>query len=240
MEQCEATYKIQVGSWTKLPEGKVQEDTRAIMEMMGEVCNVNAETHIATTGDDWLHLGVLEAFHSGYAVHNGHPHVVLYDVPNHHQYVIQHKPSLFIPYEELQKMSNQKVTPAKKVTSLLNTKIDCRKPDGTIDVELSKAFQEACFEQGIKWASGVTRCKNLDDCYLYVCESRLTSGSTPTIDRGYFKRHKGRQINFTYSRKLQWEAVEAEPADEIVTIGGVEYSAKELKEALELIGKAKK
>jgi len=98
-------YKIQVGSWTKLPKGQVQGDTRDIMEMMAEVCNVNLETHIATTDEDWIHLGVLDAFHSVFSIQGGEPHVVLYDV-NGGLYHIGHEPNLFIPYEELQKMLN--------------------------------------------------------------------------------------------------------------------------------------
>jgi hypothetical protein len=148
MTQCKDKYKIQVGSWTKLPNGKVQEDTRDIMEMMAKASGTILEKYLADVGERWDHVGVINAYHSTHATIEGAPHVVIYDVNNESSNVITHEPSLFIPYEELQKMLNTPVE-APKLQSLLNTKLDCRKPDGTVDEELSRAFQEACFEQGI-------------------------------------------------------------------------------------------
>ena len=232
-------YKIQVGSWTKLPNGKVQEDTREIMEMMGKVCNVNLEVHVSDVGDWWEHVGVLNEYHSTFSVKskNGSPHVATYDVSSD-KYVIAHEPSLFIPYEGLQKMLN---TPEVNVTSLLNTKLDCRKADGTVDEELSRAFQEACFEQGILWCAKHNEIRYIDEPFLYAEEGCLYY--TDDDSSNYFENQSNKQINFKYSRTLTWEATEVPTKveeDEMVDICGVEYSAKELSEALALIKAARK
>ena len=204
MTQCKAKYIIQVGSWTKLLNGQVQEDTRAIMEMMGKVYGVNLEDHVANVGNFWKYVGVLNHFKGRYAVVQGEPHVVIHDGSDE-DYVIEHEQHLFIPYEELQKMLNTPVE-APKLQSLLNTKLDCRKPDGTVDGELSRAFQEACFEQGIKWMDFSSDVKNTEDPFLYV-GTHLCFGDTVSS----FKGSKYKQINFTYSRKFEWEATEVKP-----------------------------
>lgn len=238
-------YKIQVGSWTKLPSGQVQEDTRDIMEMMGKACGVNLENHVTNVGNFWRHVGVFNSFKSRYAVVQGEPHVVIHDGSDK-DYVIGHEQHLFIPYEELQRMLNTPVETPKeqempKVSSLLNTKLDCRKADGTVDKELSRAFQEACFEQGIKWLGGEADTPYLGMPFLYSDKYGLGYGTTSAT----FERAEEKQINFKYSRTLTWEATEiepvtSEPVDEMVDICGVEYSAKELSEALALIKAARK
>ena len=216
-------YKIQVGSWTNLPDGKVQEDTRAIMEMMGKIRG-DIERYHANIGSFWDYIGVWDN------------HTVLVYSEDFDCSAITNQPSLFIPYEELQKMLNKPETP--NVTSLLNTKLDCRKEDGSVDEELSRAFQEACFEQGI--TGEFLNNKNFlfntegDDCVTW-CGS----------EQG-FANNANKQINFTYTRKFEWEATIVEPVDptkvedEMVSICGVEYSAKELSEALALIKSARK
>ena len=228
-------YKIQVGSWTKLPDGRVQEDTRDIMEMMADKIGGQVEGYVAKVGSFWKHLGVAE-----------HCCVLVYD-SNHPDCDLAIKPSLFIPYEELQKMLKTPeglptVQDIPKVTSLLNTKLDCRKSDGSVDEELSRAFQEACFEQGIKWGGQLIKIKHLDKPFLFTDsgDNSITIGGFE--DEVYFNNNMRKEINFTYSRKLEWEAtiVEPEPVDEMVDICGVEYSAKELREALALIKSARK
>jgi len=227
-------YKIQVGSWTKLPDGKVQEDTREIMEMMADNVCGDVESHVAKVGSFWDYIGV-------YHDHN----ILVYHSAGYYVGLVN-QPSLFIPYEELQKMLNvPKEQEMPKVSSLLNTKLDCRKPDGTVDKELSRAFQEACFEQGIKWAHG-DKCAYLGAPFLYTKENLLSySDIEDEDDDNFFECHSNKQINFTYSRTLTWEATEiepvaSEPVDEMVDICGVEYSAKELSEALALIKAARK
>jgi hypothetical protein len=220
-------YIIQVGSWTKLPNGKVQEDTRDIMKMMAEKVGGEVENHIAPVGNYWNHVGI--------AVDN--QTAVVYDGTWVRWGLLNHLP-LFIPYEELQKILNQKEVPT--VTSLLNTKLDCRKADGTVDEELSRAFQEACFEQGILWAWDRRKLvSNLDGPFIYVTDTGLCQGENETT----FKGSNYKQINFKYSRTLTWEIVEITHVveeDEMVSICGVEYSAKELSEALALIKSARK
>tara|TARA_R110001592_G_C13193003_1_gene753568 strand:+ start:31642 stop:32412 length:771 start_codon:yes stop_codon:yes gene_type:complete len=200
-------YKIQVGSWTKLPDGKVQEDTRDIMEMMAEKVGGDVESHIARVGKYWNHVGITVEDQT----------VLVYD-ETYARWGLINEPSLFIPYEELQKML--KAPQAQNVPSLLNTKLDCRKSDGTIDEELSRAFQEACFEQGIVWAGGDSTSKTvqaLSKNFLYSTECGLCySAQLPT-----FEGSEERQINFKYSRTLTWEAavvepVTPEPVDEMV------------------------
>jgi len=213
-------YKIQVGSWTKLPNGKVQEDTRDIMEMMAERADSRVEGYNPIVGYKWYYMGVKWN------------EVSVYDE------ALFNTQSLFIPYEELQKMLNvPKEQGMPKVSSLLNTKLDCRKADGSVDEELSRAFQEACFEQGI--IEGVAF--NLP--FLFVTEDR--DFITWVDSESFFDNHENKQINFKYSRTLTWEATVVEPTtpepvDEMVDICGVEYSAKELSEALALIKAARK
>lgn len=109
--------------------------------------------------------------------------------------------------------------------SLANVKLDCRKPDGSVDEELSRAFQEACFEQGIGWGLRHTEyvVKHLSQQFLVVEEGRLT------YEDGfeYFKGHNTTEIKFTYERKLVWDyevVAKEEPAErKVVTSGGVEY-----------------
>ena len=223
-------YKIQVGSWTKLPNGKVQVDTRDIMEMMAERVGGRVEKYPTRVNETWYKLGVTDK-----------NIIKVYDKDTDYadQGIYSEVP-LFIPYEELQKMLNEpKVT--QKVTSLLNTKLDCRKPDGTVDEELSRAFQEACFEQGIPHGSILKGRK-----FLFNTEGHrmVTWGDS----EAGFDNHRNKQINFKYSYKFEWEATEVptkvEPdvveEDKMVDICGVLYSAKELSEALALIKSARK
>lgn len=228
-------YKIQVGSWTKLPNGKVQEDTRDIMEMMAAKVGIGVESYKVKAGEWRRYLGI--AFKEVCIFNKTETHSV--PIPD----------SLFIPYEELQKMLNTPVE-APKLQSLLNTKLDCRKPDGTVDNELSRAFQEACFEQGIKWCGKYAEVIHVEEPFLYAEEEE--EGCLYYTDDGsfkYFENHPNKQINFKYSRTLTWEATEVptkvepvtpEPVDEMVDICGVGYSAKELSEALALIKAARK
>jgi hypothetical protein len=221
-------YKIQVGSWTSLPDGKVQEDTRDIMEMMAEKVMGEVESHVARVGKDWNYIGITVDDQT----------VLVYD-GTYASWGLVNKPPLFIPYEELQKMLN--APQAQNVPSLLNTKLDCRKPDGTVDEELSRAFQEACFEQGITWMGSSLNTQHTGGAFLYV-DRELGFGET----FNFFKEDTKKQINFKYSRKLEWEATEVEHVtpeiveEEMVSICGVEYSAKELSEALALIKSARK
>lgn len=223
-------YKIQVGSWTKLPNGQVQEDTRAIMEMMADNVCGDVESHVAKVGSFWDYIGVY------------HDHTILIYHSAGYYVGLVNQPLLFIPYEELQKMLN---TPEVNVTSLLNIKLDCRKADGTVDEELSRAFQEACFEQGILWGCHLIEIRHLDKPFLFTdyLDNSITFGDFE--EEIYFNNNRREQINFKYSRTLTWEATEIEPVtpepvDEMVDICGVEYSAKELSEALALIKSARK
>lgn len=226
-------YKIQVGSWTKLPNGQVQEDTRDIMEMMADKVGGNVENIISRVGSLWHHIGVAE------------DHFTLVYDNTFGDSGLLNKYSLFIPYEELQKMLN---TPAEQetqhVSSLINTKLDCRKADGSVDEELSRAFQEACFEQGFKWWGSEQVVEHIDAAFLFADDNMCLYYED--LDEDFFNEcNNNKQINFTYSRKLEWEAtvvepVTLEPADEMVDICGVEYSAKELSEALALIKAARK
>lgn len=216
-------YKIQVGSWTKLPNGKVQEDTRDIMEMMGRAVSIIPEIFVSRVGRNWEYVGVRGV------------EICVYDSDTYNE------PSLFIPYEELQKMSNK---PETKVTSLLNTKLDCRKPDGSVDEELSRAFQEACFGQGILWCGQYKDIRYLSSPFLFA-EPDGCLGYTNIESEKFFNEFVScKQINFKYYRTLTWEATEVEPdiiaEDKMVDICGVEYSAKELSEALALIKSARK
>lgn len=146
--------------------------------------------------------------------------------------------------EAASKWKEQQTVEAPKLQSLLNTKLDCRKPDGTVDEELSRAFQEACFEQGILWCGQYKDIRYLSSPFLFA-EPDGCLGYTNIESEKFFNEFVScKQINFKYYRTLTWEATKVEPdiiaEDKMVDICGVEYSAKELKEALDLISKAKK
>ena len=87
--------------------------------------------------------------------------------------------------------------------SLANVKLDCRKPDGSVDEELSRAFQEACFEQGIEWIFNGNITTHLNARFLFTADNHLTFAIK---NEDIFKNDKARQeIKFTYERKLVWD-----------------------------------
>lgn len=122
--------------------------------------------------------------------------------------------------------------------SLRGTKIDLRKSDGNIDEELSAAFQEACFEQGIYWADGRKSIRSYSGrgfSFIYVSDTGLSYG------RGveYFKNDKNKQIQFSYNRKLEWGFKDMTEQRKVITLGGVEYYEDDVMAALALLETAK-
>lgn len=126
---------------------------------------------------------------------------------------------------------------------LRNTKIDVRKrdengvPTNEIDVESSKAFQEACFEQGFAWGTKGQTFNHLDKPFLYAEEDySLSQGEVCNNFLDHTPENK--EITFTYERKLTWEAKEAEKKKETITLpNGDVYDAEELQKALSNIKK---
>lgn len=110
--------------------------------------------------------------------------------------------------------------------SLANVKLDCRKPDGSVDEELSRAFQEACFEQGIGWEDEFENIEIQEGCYFLYTGHEMLLYSDEN-DRTDFEAEPETEIKFTYERKLVWDyeiVAKEEPAErKVVTIGGVEY-----------------
>ena len=130
---------------------------------------------------------------------------------------------------------------APEAFDLRNTKIDLRKKDGTVDEELSRAFQEAVFELEGRWDYGGV-CDNVDAVgsrFLYV-DSFLRITYTSGNDEAYFKKHKNKQISFSYERKLEWKAEyikDKEPKQVVELPNGDKYFAEDLQEALSKIKK---
>lgn len=119
---------------------------------------------------------------------------------------------------------------------LRGTKLDLRKPDGSVDKELSAAFQEACFEQGIGWCDGdqqiyLTR----GFSFLYVESNGLSYGSCGEV----FKNDENKQIQFSYNRKLEWSIKDMTEQRKVITLGGVEYYEDDVMGALALLETAK-
>lgn len=123
--------------------------------------------------------------------------------------------------------------------SLANVKLDCRKPDGSVDEELSRAFQEACFEQVIQWKDNGSTIRKLQINYLYTNGSCITYG----IVADNFNSDHRKEIKFTYERKLVWDyevvAKEEPPERKVITIGGVEYYEDLIAPMLEAIESAR-
>lgn len=126
--------------------------------------------------------------------------------------------------------------------SLANVKLDCRKPDGSVDEELSRAFQEACFEQGIGWEDEFENIEIQEGCnFLYTgLEKLLYSDENNRTD---FESEPEKEIKFTYERKLVWDyeiVAKEEPVErKVVTIGGVEYYEDMIAPMLEAMQSAK-
>ena len=121
---------------------------------------------------------------------------------------------------------------------LRNVKIDLRNEDGTIDEDLSKAFQEAVFASGGYWIGRVVNfVEYLSKSFLYVDkQGALNYGN----EQDTFEQHPYTQITFTYERKLEWAAtvVEQEPERAIIELpSGDKYYADELQAALGMIKK---
>lgn len=128
------------------------------------------------------------------------------------------------------------VKPTPNQPSLLGTKIDLRKPDGSVDKELSTAFQEACFEQGIQWGYNGDKVSRLSACYLFVDDCLLKYDDA---DYSSFKNHKNKQIEFSYNRKLEWSIKDMTEERKIVTVGGVDYYEEDLLAAVSALEAAK-
>lgn len=120
--------------------------------------------------------------------------------------------------------------------SLVGCKIDLRNEDGSVNSELSAAFQEACFAQGLKWRRGgsVTHC---DKPFLYVHGTYLSHGILYEV----FLEDSNKEIKFEFERKLNWSVkyMTNETTRKIVEIGGVNYYEDKLLEAVQLLESAK-
>jgi len=130
------------------------------------------------------------------------------------------------------------LTPSTPPQELRNVKIDLRKEDGTVDGELSKAFQEAVFASGGYWIGRrANHVEYLSKSFLYVDQQcALNYGN----EQDTFEQHPYTQITFTYERKLEWAAtvVEQEPKRAIIELpSGDKYYADELQAALVMIKK---
>ena len=98
--------------------------------------------------------------------------------------------------------------------NLLNVKIDLRKPDGTVDIEKNLAFQEAVTGNDHSLycgngCSGQTLEKSKQEFseagFIFVSDSGMIStGDCGEIN--YFNSQTYKQIDFTYERKLSFEA----------------------------------
>ena len=126
--------------------------------------------------------------------------------------------------------------------SLANVKLDCRKPDGSVDEELSRAFQEACFEQGIGWEDEFENIEIQEGCYFLYTGHEMLLYSDEN-DRTDFEAEPETEIKFTYERKLVWDyeiVAKEEPAErKVVTIGGVEYYEDMIAPMIEAIQSAR-
>lgn len=120
--------------------------------------------------------------------------------------------------------------------SLVGCKIDLRNEDGSVNSELSAAFQEACFSQGLKWrrSGSVTHC---DKPFLYVDDDYLGHGTEHVV----FLEDSNKEVKFEFERKLNWSVkyMSNETTRKTVEIGGVSYYEDKLLEAVQLLESAK-
>lgn len=131
-----------------------------------------------------------------------------------------------------------KLSPEQNIP-LRNVKIDLRRPDGSVDEDKSRAFQEAVFESGGSWGSGGTEVKHLNVPYLVVygggdMYTMCISLTTPI----HFKNHENTEITFEYERSLTWKATPKENVRETIEINGVKYFKDDVEECLASLERA--
>lgn len=128
--------------------------------------------------------------------------------------------------------------------SLVGCKIDLRNEDGIVNSELSAAFQETCFAQGLTWISTCLRFpakpntpRFTDKPFLYTDDRYIKYG----IDAEYFLKDGNKEVKFEFERKLNWSVkyMTNETTRKIVDIGGVSYYEDKLLEAVQLLESAK-
>lgn len=128
--------------------------------------------------------------------------------------------------------------------SLVGCKIDLRNEDGSVNSELSAAFQEACFSQGLTWISTCLRFpakpntpRFTDRLFLYTDDRYMKYG----IDAKDFLESGNKEVKFEFERKLNWSVkyMTNETTRKIVEIGGVSYYEDKLLEAVQLLEAAK-
>lgn len=90
--------------------------------------------------------------------------------------------------------------------SLVGCKIDLRNEDGSVNSELSAAFQEACFAQGLTWISTCLRfpakpntSRFTDKLFLYTDDRYIKYG----IDAEDFLESSNKEVKFEFERKLE-------------------------------------
>jgi hypothetical protein len=122
-----------------------------------------------------------------------------------------------------------------KVTtpSLRMVKISLLKHNGNVNVELSKAFQEAVFESGGEWGSGEREVKHLDTLYMFVDGD----GVITFTDFGeHFKNQtEFQEITFDYEYTLSYTVKAKEDSVLNELKAGVDKLTKELKLANEAL-----
>lgn len=121
--------------------------------------------------------------------------------------------------------------------SLVGCKIDLRNEDGSVNSELSAAFQEACFAQGVKWRTHEDNVVFCDKPFLYVDDTYLAHGTLHQV----FLEDSNKEIKFEFERKLNWSVkyMTNETTRKTVEIGGVSYYEDKLLEAVQLLESAK-
>lgn len=123
--------------------------------------------------------------------------------------------------------------------SLVGCKIDLRNEDGSVNSELSAAFQEACFAQGLTWISPakLKTPRFTDKLFLYTYDCYMKYGS----DAKDFLESSNKEIKFEFERKLNWSVkyMTNETTRKTVEIGGISYYEDKLLEAVQLLESAK-
>lgn len=220
--------KIKVGMWTELPNGKFQKDTPSIIEMLSELSGIEIEPFLQGRTDSdylWEQLIITEKY-IRVRHHDGtYNNELLSGTTN------------FVEYTDLQKLLREYNT----ITDLRGTKIDLRREDGSVDEELSRAFQEACYEQGIGWSGVSEKIYKPNVPFLYIeLDGYLWSDTWGHLGEQVFHSCGNKEISFTYKRTLEWEAKEkvvdkTDPDNpEITTLFGEEYDTEKLKKILDI------
>jgi hypothetical protein len=121
---------------------------------------------------------------------------------------------------------------------LRNVKLDCRNPDGTVDTEKSRAFEDAVLESGgnCDWYEKNKSIINSNISFVFVSQS---GDMGFTNDESWFYGQDNKEIEFNYTRKLDYTIELVENKEKSELQGAISETQKQLDILKEKLGQFK-